>query len=90
MREIKEELGENFKIKVGNIFDTTFRVFKKPKNPLIEQVFIVFYLCEYVSGEIIMQPEEVLETAWVDKNDFLNYQYIPAYIPILKKYFENF
>ena len=89
MREIEEELGGDFKIEITNIFDTFFRKFSKPKNPEIEQVFVVVYLCKYLSGEIKMQEEEILDFAWVNKNNWNNYEYANGYKKVIEKYFEN-
>lgn len=88
-RELEEELGKNFKVKIGILTDTMFRKFATPRNPDIEQVFLVVYECEYVSGEIEKQDEEVLDVAWVGKNNYENYTYVNGYKPVLDKYFAN-
>jgi 8-oxo-dGTP pyrophosphatase MutT (NUDIX family) len=88
-RELKEELGENFQFKILKLVDTMFRKFEKPRNPLVEQVFLVVYECEYLGGEINKQDEEVLDVAWVSKDTYQNYEYVNGYKKVLDNYFSR-
>jgi 8-oxo-dGTP pyrophosphatase MutT (NUDIX family) len=88
-RELKEELGENFQFKILKLVDTMFRKFEKPRNPQVEQVFLVVYECEYLGGEIDKQDEEVLDVAWVSKDNYQNYDYVNGYKKVLDNYFSR-
>lgn len=88
-RELNEELGADFKFKINKLIDSMFRKFDRPRNPLIQQVFLVVYECEYLSGEISKQDEEVLDTVWVSKENYQSFTYVNGYKKVLDKYFKN-
>ena len=88
-REIREELGENFNIEIGNITDTMFRVFTPSRDPNIDTVFLAVYLCGYLSGEVQKQEGEVLDAVWVNKNNYTDYSYVNGYKAVLDKYFKD-
>lgn len=89
IREIKEELGVAIKIEIKNYHDSMFRVLGNPRNPDIKFAFAMFFECEYLGGEISLQKEELSEYAWINKENYQNYEYISGYKEILDKYFKH-
>lgn len=67
LREIKEETGVEAKI-VRKLGDSRY-VFTKDGEKIFKVV--VFFLMEYVSGEIVPQDLEVLEVKWVEASEAL-------------------
>ena len=67
IREIKEETGIEASI-VRKLGDSRY-VFMKNGEKIFKVV--VFFLLEYVSGEIVPQDLEVLEVKWVEKEEAL-------------------
>ena len=88
-REIREELGENFNVEIGNIADTMFRVFTPSRDPNIDTVFLAVFLCRYISGNIQKQEGEVLDAVWVNKGNYTEYVYVSGYKAVLDKYFKD-
>ena len=89
VREIQEELGENFEVEVECITDTMFRVFTPSRNPDTDTVFLAVYVCRYLSGNIQKQEGEVLDAVWVNKGNYTEYVYVNGYKAVLDKYFKD-
>ncbi len=87
-REVREELG-CIDLIVGEYFDSMIRVLGRPKNLSVKHAFAVFFVCDFLEGEIKLQDEELLEYAWVNKEDYENYEYISGYEKILNKFFNT-
>ena len=83
-REVTEETG--LKIKIGKPFTTWVA---KYRNTIESKsgVFLVGYLCEYASGDVILSHEHD-KFEWVDKNNFKNWQENTPYFEALKEYFK--
>jgi mutator protein MutT len=86
-REIEEELGNQFKVKIGEIIDVMRRPWNKP-GASADQVMLAVFKCTYVGGEIKLS-EENINSAWVTKADISKYEFIPGYVPVLEKYFSR-
>lgn len=66
-REVKEETG----IEINNIeYVTSLATIHQDGNPSL----VISCTAEYLSGEIILQPEEVEEFAWISLEKAKNYQ----------------
>lgn len=86
-REIREELGENFLVSVNRVIDVMRRPWNKP-GATADMVFLAVFLCSYQSGEIVLS-EENNDYAWISASELPNYEFIPGYLPVLEKYFQN-
>ena len=78
-REVTEETG--LKIKIGRPFVTWTAIKIKKIN-----VFLIGYLCEYVSGDVVLSDEHD-DFEWVDKNTFNKWEEDSHYYEALKEYF---
>ena len=83
-REIQEELGEVFQIKVGRIIDVMRRPWNKP-GASADQVMLAVYECRYQNGDIKLSHENN-DFAWVTAQELNQYEFIPGYLPVLEKY----
>ena len=84
-REIKEELGSELKYKLGSpVF--TFRQFFPKRNIWI---FKVYYLAEYISGEIKLSHEHTAYK-WVKAEEVKNFGVKEFYSPEEKKAFVKY
>lgn len=70
-REVYEET--NLKIKVGRPFYTSFWEFPKGSNHRNQgkKIFLLFYSCIYVSGEVKISSEHDW-LKWVNKRNYMN------------------
>lgn len=87
LREIEEELGADFKISVNELVDIICRPWNKPGCEA-DMVFLATYRCKYLSGNIVLSNENHA-FAWVTKGELNDYEFIPGYLPVLKKFFEK-
>ena len=73
IREIKEEVGIECKITccLGS------RIHPSTKKE------IIYFMCEYLSGNIFLQQKEISDAIWIDKNHMMKYFTTPIYQPIL-------
>lgn len=83
-REVLEETG--IEINVGKPFFTAIDEYPDNHQHAGKLFFIVFYECEYVSGEVILSEEHDKFT-WVDKNNFKSADDKTWYFDILDNYF---
>ena len=75
IREIKEEL--NIDIMVLDKYHTNIHRYDKMTIKLLS------YRAEYVSGEL--QLNDHSEIRWIDKSEFMAFDFAPADLPIIKK-----
>lgn len=74
IREVKEET--NLKISVSHkIGDRIHPITKK---------YISYWLCDYISGEIFVDDEDIGEAKWVDGRDVMDYFTTPLFEPVQK------
>ncbi|OGE44834.1 hypothetical protein A3B39_00275 [Candidatus Daviesbacteria bacterium RIFCSPLOWO2_01_FULL_37_10] len=84
IREVIEETG--LKIKINKPF--TVWTNKKSLHKIIKkQIFLIGYLCEYVSGDIILS-EEHESFEWVDKKSYKKWDDGSDYFKALDEYFK--
>lgn len=86
-REIEEELGNQFKVEIGEIIDVMRRPWNKA-GASADQVMLVVFRCNYVSGEIKLS-EENINSAWIAKDEISKYEFISGYVPVLEKFFNQ-
>ena len=79
-REIREELA--IEIAVEKVYDVIF--YRYPER----HVLVLAYYCRWLSGEI--QDLEVLEHCWAYPADVVNFELLPADIPLAKRISEEF
>jgi len=79
-REIREELA--IEVAVEGIYDVVH--YRYPER----NVLMLVYHCRWLSGEI--QNLEVSEHCWVSPADIVNFQLLPADIPLAKRISEEF
>ena len=80
VREIREELA--IEVAVEGIYDVVY--YRYPER----QVLMLVYRCRWLSGEI--QNLEVSAHCWVSPADIVNFQMLPADIPLAKRITEEF
>lgn len=87
LREIKEELGPDIKVEIGDLVDIIRRPWNKPGCES-DMVFLATYECAYRGGKITLS-EENCAYRWVTADDIVGYEFIPGYLPVLQKFFEQ-
>ena len=75
-REILEELG--IKIKAGEIFEISSRVYDK-----IKHIILIGFYCWYISGNI--QNLDISSHAWVNPKEMENYDFCEADLIFVEK-----
>lgn len=84
-REVHEETG--LEIEVGAPFCTWhFNVPAGPHRNAGKDLFLVGYVCKYVSGEVKLSGEHD-GFEWVDRNTLPQFPDTAGYLPALKAYF---
>ena len=84
-REVKEETGLD--IEVFDPYNVWYFEVLRKTHPLFgKKVYMVLFLCKYVSGEISLSGEHE-KFIWVDKNDYQKYADDSDGFAALKKYF---
>lgn len=86
-REVREETG--LEIEVGEPFFTGYFEFNHPEHRNFgKKVYLVFFKCKYVSGEVKLSHEHS-SYRWVDKNSYkeLANNERDDYFKALEKYF---
>ena len=79
-REIREETSLIIKpIKPIYVYSNLDQV---PKR----QTAQIIYLCKYISGEVVLNPEEHDEFKWVDYNELKNHKNIAFLEALIKNY----
>lgn len=74
-RELLEELGLNIRFEIKNLFDVCkFRV--APNNRLTPgtNLFLVFYVCRFIEGDIVLN-EESASYRWLTKENCHEYNF---------------
>ena len=87
LREIEEELGKDIRVKIGDIVDIIRRPWNKP-GATSDLVFLATFECKYLGGNIVLSDENHA-FAWVGASELEQYEFIPGYLPVLKKFFEK-
>ncbi len=84
MKSLKREVMEETKIEisVGKLLSADSIDFKD-KN-----VFFVFYLCDYISGEVTLSNEHISYT-WVNKGNYTDFKDNSIWFSVLEKYFQE-
>ena len=85
LREIREELGVEGKIE--SIFSVKTMYHTRDKADML----VVYYLVSLVdeSAQFTVDPEEVAEMAWVDRESYIAYSFFSEYKNILTEYFNS-
>jgi 8-oxo-dGTP diphosphatase len=78
-REITEET--NIEVSIDKIIYVYTNLSQLPKK----QVFQAVYLCEYVAGEICINPEEHDQFAWISKEQMFELEAIAFFEALLKQ-----
>ncbi|MDD5566632.1 MAG: NUDIX hydrolase [Patescibacteria group bacterium] len=74
-RELLEELGLSFHFKINNLFEVCkFRVDVKNKLSPGVNLFLVFYACQYLGGDIVLNDES-LKYEWLTKENYKLYNF---------------
>lgn len=81
LREIREELGPSFKVKIGPTISSWVRSRNK------DFVFLVGKLCWYEKGEVALISEHS-SFAWVDHISWKKLNLAPGYIKILEEFWQ--
>jgi 8-oxo-dGTP diphosphatase len=82
-REVREETG--LEIEAGDAFTTWMKEFPRDHR-LQSKVFLVGYLCRYMSGEVRLSHEHT-EYHWVNKTNYHDFKEDSDYFRALEKYF---
>ncbi len=82
-REVTEETG--LKIEIGKPFTIWTNNVNTRENKL--PLFLVGYLCEYVSGEVVLSNEHD-KFEWVDEKSYKKWQEDTDYFRALEEYFK--
>lgn len=84
-REVTEETG--LTIKIGNPFTTW--IHEPPQGHRLhgKKIYLVGYICEYISGEITLSDEHE-NFRWVNKTNCHQFDDNSHYFKALKKYFD--
>jgi len=80
VREIREELA--IEIAVDGIYDVVF--YRYPER----HVLVLAYCCRWLSGEI--RDLEVMEHCWVSPDEVVNFDLLPADVPLARRISEDF
>lgn len=84
-REMREELG--VEIKVSRIIDITRMYHARDDEWMLAVYYEVNLFNE--SAEFTVDPVEIAEYAWIDKNDLENYILFPEYQEAVTKFFNT-
>ncbi len=87
LREVREELGKDIKVKIEDIVGIIRRPWNKP-GAQADLVFLATFKCTYISGEITLSDENNA-FAWITKDELKNYEFISGYLPVLENFFEK-
>jgi len=68
-REVKEECGPNFKLKINNVIFCSKR--RYTKNKLTHNILALFYSADYLSGDLQLSDEHS-KFSWLSLNDLRN------------------
>lgn len=82
-REIREELGVECEVKGIFYID---RMYHARDN---QWMLVIYYIVELLSEDFKVDPVEVDEMQWVDKETWSNHEYFPEYVIALEKYFKE-
>lgn len=82
-REIREELG--VECEVRSIFSID-RMYHARDD---QWMLVIYYIVELLSEDFQVDPIEVSEMKWVDKDTWSNQEYFSEYKTVLKKYFND-
>ena len=84
-REVREETG--LEIKVGEPFYTWAHILPESHKLAGEQIYLVGYRCEYLSGDVILSDEHD-KFRWVNKDNYKEIDDGSSYFDALGKYFQ--
>ncbi len=84
-REVQEETG--LEIEVGKPF-VTWTVKHPTKEKYEGRIFLVGYICKYLSGEINLSKEHS-DFHWITKENYTEFKHSESYYQTLKKYFNE-
>lgn len=84
-REIYEELGINFEIKIGDPFYVSSWV--HPYHRDIAYAVWLFYICQYKKGEVVISSEHC-DYKWIKPEEHVNYPMIDKVRGAFKRYIE--
>ncbi|MBU0707256.1 NUDIX domain-containing protein [Patescibacteria group bacterium] len=88
-REVLEKLGLNFRFNIHKPFEVfKFQVDLNNKKASGVNLFLVFYLCDYLEGEIILN-EESLKYEWLDCESYQAYNF-GAYQKVVDQYVKKY
>ncbi len=82
-REIREELGVECEVKHIFYIDRMYHARDK------QWMLVIYYIVELLSEDFKVDPVEVDEMQWVDKETWSNHEYFPEYVIALEKYFKE-
>lgn len=85
-REVREETG--LEINVGEPFYTWIHTFPEWHKLAGEKVYLVGYICEYVSGEVNLSSEHS-KFYWLNKQNYTELNENSVYFRALEKYFSE-
>lgn len=80
MREIDEELGSDFKAKIGDPFHA-WKFIRAGKLPIL----LLGIACEYLSGEVCLSPEYG-DYAWISHDEAHHYEMLPGHAEAILKW----
>lgn len=83
-REVREEVG--IEIQIGKPFYTRVNVFPPGHEFAGKQVFVVAYVCTYVSGEVMLSQEHT-SFRWITRENYQTVNDGSWFFSILKEYF---
>ena len=86
-REVREETG--LEIKVGEPFYTWVHILPESHKLAGEQIYLVGYRCEYLSGDVMLSDEHD-KFRWVNKNNYTEIDNKSSYFDALDKYFSDY
>lgn len=79
-REIRQELGKT--VLHPRLFCTT-------ENRVDSKLWhAVYYICEVYEGGLTLEPEEVIEVAWVNRETVMEYDFEYGNGEVLERYFQ--
>jgi len=83
-REIREELGENFKVSISHFFHA-WKFIRPGKMPIL----LLGILCKYRTGSITLS-QEFDSYAWIDKSQTSQYHFLPGHTDAIQRWSETF
>ena len=86
-REIREELGEAFRVEIGDMIDIMRRPWNNP-GAAANQVMLVVFKCRYQEGKIELSFENN-DFAWITAEELHQHEFVSGYLPVLEKYFKE-